>query len=509
MSRKRQMRRELLLAGGGAAALTALNALPALGQTPLQTQVKPALSTRPLVSIKQLTPKLQVPPLPVSRLTGALGSTGAWGEVQVRELPTGLLPVFVRTNNRAGVMDFTKRKSLVWLANGTVQLTAGGVLMNGAKSPWNRTSILNLINRARTDAALRTSMFELRASLLTAYPHAVATSKQRGEVKTARAVNRMAKGIGTSAKPTTSRCSTTTVTETVTRTVEELVDVWMTAEERFEKCVADQVKAGIIGGEPAAIVYCGALGLVDVVVGTITVFTTIVEEVTRIVTSCAITLNRKAVDLYKGIESNIPTSISIPGVSGAAPALSNEDITAALGRLGSLMRGVSPFTDCLLEGTWSFAAADFSVLTGGNKLEIPYGVKVCIPSACARKLKLESSGENLRDAATALLAILAALSTDFAAVATALGVPVAAEAAAIAAALGATATTAIIAVAALMLFLVYYAAMIAVQIQLLPEEEFADGKVCIEHPTFVIAAVTVLLPGIGSVSQFIPPIVTG
>jgi len=43
----------------------------------------------------------------------------------------------------------------------------------------------------------------------------------------------------------------------------------------------------------------------------------------------------------------------------------------------------------------------------------------------------------------------------------------------------------------------------------MPPEAFADGMVCIEHPTFVIAAVTMLLPGPGSISQFIPPIVTG
>ncbi len=511
MSRKHQVRRQLLLAGGSAAALAAIKGTEALAQVPVQPRPNPAIAGRPTLAIRQITPRLQIPPLQISRLTGALGSTGAWGEVQVRELPTGLVPIFVRTNNRAGVLVLTKRRSVVWLANGAVVLSTQGIQIAGAMQPWNKASITNLITRARTDVALRSSLFELRAALVTAYPFSIATSKQRGDVKATRIVANVAKGMGTIAAPTKSRCTSTTVVETVTSTIEELVEEWVSAEERFEKCVDQQVKGGIFGGEAAAVLYCGALGLVDLFVGVETVLKTITEEVTRTVVSCSIELNRKALDIYKGVEANIPKGITLPGgvIGKAAPALSSGDILAAVGRLQELMDGVSPFTTCLLEGQWSFAAVDLSVITGGSKLEIPYGVKVCISSACARKMKLDATGENLEGAATSLVAILAALNADFAAVASALGIPAAAEAAAIAAGLGATATTALTAVAALLLFLIYFAAMIAIQMQLLPDEAFADGMVCIEHPTFVVAAVTVLLPGPGSISQFMPPIVTG
>jgi len=509
MKRRNRVRRELLLAGGSAAAVAAMKGLPALAQSPIQAPVKPNLPQRPLIPIRQIQPRLQIPPLPISRMTGALGSVGAWGEVQVRELPSGLVPIFVRTNNKQGVLDLTRRRSLVWLANGGVQLTTRGIQIGKDLQPWNRTSINNLINRARTDAAMRTSLFELRAALVTAYPHAIATSGQKGDAKATRGVAAMTKGMGVAAAPKKNRCTSTTVVETVVTTVVELVEAWKSAEERFNECVDDQVRKGIAGGEAAAVIYCGLLGLADLFLGVVEVVSEVVEEVTRTVVTCSIELNRKVVDLYKGIEQNIPRGIGFPGLAGAAPALSNSDITAALGRLKDLMEGISPFTTCLLQGQWSFAAVDLSVITGGNKLEIPYGVKVCIPAACARKLRLDSTGENLQGAATTLVAILAALNADFAAIAGPLGITAAAEAAAIAGVIGATGVTALTAVAALLLFLVYFAAMIALQIQLLPQEAFADGMVCIEHPTFVIAAVTVLLPGPGSISQFIPPIVTG
>jgi hypothetical protein len=510
MSRKNQVRRELLLAGGGAAAIAAMNGLPALAQSPIQSPVKPNLPQRPLIPIRQLQPRLQIPPLPISRMTGALGSVGAWGEVQVKELPSGLVPIFVRTNNKQGVLDLTKRKSLVWLANGNVQLTTKGIQIGKDLQPWNRTTISNLINRTRTDTALRISLFELRAALVTAYPHAIATSRGKGDAKAIRGMASLTKGMGVIVAPKKNRCTTTTVVETVVTTVVELVEKWKSAEERFEECVDDQVRKGIIGGEGAAVVYCGVLGLADLFLGVVEVVSEVVEEVTKTVVTCAIETNKKVIDLYKGIEQNIPRGIGlIPGIAGAAPPLKNEDITAALGRLNDLMDGISPFTTCLLQGQWSFAAVDLSVVTGVDKLEIPYGVKVCIPAECARMLRLDATGENLGQAATALVSILAALNADFAAIATPLGITAAAEAAALAGVIGATGVTALTAVAALLLFLVYFAAMIAIQIQLLPPEAFADGRVCIEHPTFVIAAVTVLLPGPGSISQFIPPIVTG
>jgi len=509
MSRKQRVRRALLKAGGGAATLAALNALPALAQVP-PSPVRPNIQPRQLIAIRQIQPRLQIPPLPISRMTGALGSVGAWGEVQVRELPSGLVPIFVRTNNRQGVMDLTKRRSVVSLANGAVQLTTKGIQVGKDLQPWNAASISSLINRARSDAAFRTSLFELRAALVTAYPHAIATSKQKGDAKATGAVLQMAKGMGVGVAPKKSRCTTSTVTETVTRTIEEEVEVWQTAEERFNACVDEQVRKGIFGGELAAVTYCGLLGLADLFLGTLTVVSHVTEEVTRTIVSCSIEVNRRVLDIYKGIEQSIPRGIDLrPGLVGAAPALSNADITAGIGWLQTLIDGLSPFTDCLLRGRWSFAAVDLSVVTGVDKLEIPYGIKVCIPAACAQQLRLENSGENLASAATTLVSILAAVNADFAAIASQLGIVAAAEAATLAGTIGAAGVTALTAVAALMLFLVYYAAMIAIQIQLLPPEAFADGLVCIEHPTFVIAAVTVLLPGPGSISQFIPPIVTG
>lgn len=507
-------RRQVIVAGSSAAAFAAGYGSRALSQVPsqpvLQQPVR-AVPTLPAIPIKQLQPRLTLPALPISRLTGALGSTGPWGEVQVRELPAGLVPIFVRTANRAGVMDLRSKRSSVSLANGAVILTPRGIQISGATQPWNNGSIAALIKRAKTDVSVRSSLIELRGALVTAYPHAIATSRRRGESKSTQAVATAAKAMGVVSAPRKSQCTTTTIVETVTREVEETVERWLTAEERFEKCVDQQVAAGIFGGEAGAWAYCAALGLADLFLGVVTVVTTIIEEVTRTVVTCALDTTRRLIDLYKGIEIQFPGSgIGFPGAGIiGSNALSSADISAALQRLKDLLGDASPFTTCLLAGAWSFAAADLTAITGGSKLEIPYGVKVCISSECARRLRLEGAGDNLQSAATSLLAILAALNTDFAAVASTLGIAKAAEAVAIAGALGATATTALTAVAALLLFLVYYAAMIALQMSLLPDAAFADGQVCIEHPTFVIAAVTLMLPGVGSLSQFTPPIVTG
>ncbi len=508
-------RRQILVAGASVAAIAAVGPrafAQATVKSPVPGGLQPLPGT-PALPIKQITPRLRIPPLPITRLPGALGSTGDWGEVQVRELKTGLVPVYVRSANRAGVMDLTKSRATVSLGNGRIVLTSRAIQAGGSAQPWNVSTISNLIHSARNDASLRASLFGLRAALLTAYPHAVSTAKKSAEPRAAQAVMGAATRMGVLATPRRSRCTTSTITETITREVEQEVERWLAAEERYEACVQEQVRAGIPGGLPAAAVYCLALGLGDLFLGVFKVLVTITEEVERTVTSCVLEGSKRLVDVFNGIEIALPGKgirlPTVPAIGGVAPALTSTDIMAALQRLRDLLGAASPFTTCMLGGRWSFAAADLAAITGTSTLEIPYGVKVCITADCARKLRYDSAHGDLGDAATSLLAILAALNTDFAAVASTLGIAKAAEAVALAAVIGTTATTALTAVAALLLFLVYYAAMIAVQLQFLPESAFADGQVCIEHPTFVIAAVTVLVPGLGSLSQWTPPIVTG
>lgn len=512
---RRNDRRQLLIAGLGAAAIAAVESR-AFAQAPVKSPVPGGLQPLPVapaVPIKQITPRLTMRPLPITRLPGVLGSTGNWGEVQVRELKSGLVPIYVRSANRAGVMDLTKSRATVSLGNGSFVLTSRTIQSGGMAQPWNASTISNLINSARKDASLRASLLGLRAALLTAYPYTVSIAKKMAEPRVAQALVGAAAQMGVRAMPRRSNCTTTTVTETIVREVEQEVERWFTAEERYADCVQKQVDAGIFGGVVAAAAYCAAAGFVDLFLGVVTVLVTIIEEVERTVVSCVLQGSKRLVDVFNGIEIAPPDMgirlPTVPAIGGAAPALTSTDIMAALQRLRDLLGAVSPFTTCMLGGKWSFAAADLAAITGTSTLEIPYGVKVCITANCARQLRYDSAHGDLGDAATTLLAILAALNADFAAVASTLGIAKAAEALALAAVIGTTATTALTAVAALLLFLVYYAAMIAIQLQLLPESAFADGWVCIEHPTFIIAAVTVLVPIVGSLSQWTPPIVTG
>ncbi|MFO1425656.1 MAG: hypothetical protein U1F11_01505 [Steroidobacteraceae bacterium] len=505
MDPHRYNRRDLIAAAVTSALYSAGSAWPSLAwaQVPGLKPIDRSLFKTPL--------KLQ--PLAFQPATTGAGAVGPWGEVRIRETAGGLLPVFVQTSDKSGVLDLSKRKAAVSLGDGAILLTSSGIAFGKGTTPkaWDKGSVKTLLDTLTKEEKLRRALFELRAALLTAYPFAVVSSKGKRNDKSAAQANKMARGMGKGTAPRKENCTTQTVIDTVTSQITEYVNVWKTAEQQFSDCVDAQVKAGILGGEIAAMAYCGLIGFVDIVVGVMEVIRTVTEEVTRTVVTCVLAVPGALRDLFRGIDLRLPgPSLALPATPKAGTDLNAKDISKALDQLKALIGGFHPFLDCLLKAKWGIAAADASFLLGAAGDEVPYGVRVCLPADCARDLKISNTGSALGSAGTALVSILAALVPDIAALAGTVGIPAAAGVAAIAAALGPEVTAAMIVIAVMLLLLLYYAAAVAAQIEFLPDTAFADGEVCIEHPTLVIAVVNVILAPAGvSLAALIPPIVTG
>lgn len=484
MTKRSRNRREVLLAGSGAAALSALNVPLSLAQT--------------------RTSGIRLPPSPFSRLTGALGSTGPWGDVYVREVRTGVVPIYVSTPGRGGIIDLSRRRAQISLGSGSIVLTSAGIRAGGTLRPWNKESITDLLKRLQADEPARRSLLELRAALITTYPHAVSTSKTRSDSNAANAVMAMARGMGQQAAPRRSDCTTVTVIDTIVHTVEDVVEVWLTAEERFNACVNRKVREGIPGGEAAAMVVCALEGFVDILVGTYTVLRTFTEEVEKTYVRCAINQAQQLIDFFKGTPVRFPDGLKLPGLSTAASLPDGDYTSAARDVLKMLDKTVklSAFTRCLLEGQWSFAAAETPVRIGSTGFDIPYGVKVCITAECARAMRFEDAVDGLPLDAEATMAMLAELSPELFVAYTSLLIAIPAGAGIA----GAASMTPFIVVLAFLLLAIYYAAAIRAQLLYVTDEAMADGKVCIEHPSFVVAAMAVPTTGY---SLLIPPIVTG
>jgi len=475
-------RREILLAGSGAAALASLNVPFVMAQTPGS--------------------RIQLPPSPFARLTGALGSTGPWGDVYVRETGTGLVPIYISTPSRGGVIDLSRRRAQISLGNGRIVLTSTGVQAGGTLRRWNRESIVDLLSRLQKDEPARRSLLELRAALITTYPHAVATSKLGSDTNATNSVMTMARGMGQQAAPRRSDCTTITLIDQIVHTVEEVVEVWLTAEERFNNCVERRVKAGIIGGEAAAMALCALEGFVDILIGTFTVLRTFTEEVEKTYIRCAINQAQQLIDFFTGLPVRFPDALRVPGLATAAPVPDSRHARDVLKMMEKMVK-LSSFTRCLLQGEWSFVTADTPVRIGSTGFEVPYGVRVCISAECARAIRFEDAVDGLPLDAEATMRILAELSPELFAAYAGLLVGVGAAGLAITSGPGAGPFVVIL---AFLLLAIYYAAAIRLQLMYVTDEQMADGKVCIEHPTFVVAAMAV--PSTGY-SLLIPPTVTG
>lgn len=244
----------------------------------------------------------------------------------------------------------------------------------------------------------------------------------------------------------------------------------------------------------------------DLVVGFYEIVTTISEEVTREVVTC--------ITPKKGEWPN-PWSVTGGKIRAAVPqpkiVFGEREIKDALALLGRIPGLLGPFGTCFFQGAWSLAQLDTQLNLGGTNVVVPYGVKVCLSAECATKLSIDASWKETLAGWGSALSVLAAL--DAGAAASLVGIGIVPSAAVVA--LVAGIPPLVLAAATIILLFILVALLwgTAISSQLWFHKtftnNFADDKVCIEHPSIAIALITLLVPGVGSTTQLTPPIVTG
>jgi hypothetical protein len=305
-------------------------------------------------------------------------------------------------------------------------------------------------------------------------------------------------------------CTTRIVTATVTSTIIKAVEVIKSAEKQYHECYDQYVKQDPCKSLPfgqglCAVGICKLIEFVDIVSGFVEIITTVAEEVKREVVTCVLPKLGEWPNPWNIPDGPIRTAIAQPKV-----VFGKKEIDDALTLLGSIPGLLGPFGKCFFAGEWSLAQLDTQLKLGGTSVVIPYGVKVCLTAECATQLSIDAIlGETLAGWGGAL-SVLAALDAGAAASLATIGiVPSAAVAASIVAV-----PEAVIAAATIILLFILIALLwgTAISGQLYLHKNytnnFADGKVCIEHPSLAIALIEIVTLGVIP-AYLIPPIVTG
>lgn len=440
------------------------------------------------------------------------GLVGPFGEVRVTNSNGLVLPAFVVAAGGLAAMNLAVRSPNVQIGvdSTTIVLSSAGVQFGKAApaKPWTPDTVRALIATIVRDPKKARGIMLLRSALHTTLPVAAMQFKGRMESRFAKTFAAGTQRLGSTSMLS---CRTTTVTDLVTRTVVDVVNVWKTAEQQYQECYDREVRGRVCGSWGLAAGICAAStclakGFVDVVVGVIEVVSTITEEVTRTVVVCT----RAAIGTWPN-----PWDFPVPAgkitVDQPKQAFTDKDIAGAIEMLKTLSNFFGPYGRCLLEGKWSLAQLATPLDFGSGNVVLPYGIKVCVSSNCATQMAASNVGAELYAAWGTGLSLLAAMSPEFMAAVAGFITPAAGVATFIA-----QAPPLVVACAALILCFIlvalYYGTMLAVQLEYhrTSTDNFADGIVCIEHPTFALALIEPLLLAMGGPpALLIPPIVTG
>ena len=439
------------------------------------------------------------------------GIIGPFGEARIYNVGGFAMPMIVTSADGSAVMDLTGRSPFIRLGASTdssaIVLRSGSIQFGISKPvPWSPDIIKKLISTLAANRQKATGLILLRSALYTSYPIAVKRLKSKMNTAVATKLSAGSRGLGKDSL----KCTSTTVTDTVVNTITQTINVVKTAEQQYQECYDKQVRsagcadAGIFAGACAATI-CGLKAFVEIVVGVTTIVTTVTEEVVRTVVSCTKPLIGSWPNPW-----NFYNNLPVAKVSQPALKFGATDLAGAIKFLKDITGFFGPLGKCLIDGKWNVAQLQTPLDFGGGKLVLPYGMRVCITSDCARKLALENTAGELSTAWLAALGALAALSTEFAAFAATFGIV--ATPAIVAAIAGLPEV--VVALAAILLafviVLLIWGTVISGQMsyQVCCTSNLADGTVCIEHPTFAIQVITLLTLGQVPVG-LIPPIVTG
>jgi hypothetical protein len=459
-------------------------------------------------------PTVKAPVISFQRSKTGEGAIGPYGEVNIFKVGNEVLPVFAAAIDGSAVMDLRGRSAFVRYGKdpNAITLTATGVAFGKAKArPWSNDIVRELIAALAKDRNKAHGVMLLRSALYTSYPVAVARSKSAEGQRVGATMTEGARGYGSRAMI----CTTRTITETVTSSITETVSVIATAEKQYHECYDRLAKqnpcalAGPLAGVCAA-AACNLITFVDMVVGFVKVVTTVAEEVTREVVTCVLPRPGEWPNPW-----TTPTRLSSLATPQPKAAFGKKEIADGLALLKSFGHFFDrPWVQCFLAGEWSLAQLDTQLNLGGTTVVIPYGVSVCLTSECATQLSDPATWQAEWAAWGNGVSALAALSPTFGAAMASLVSPAPYVAAGIATG-GAMAAPAIVGVAAIILgvilWVLLYGTALSAQFWLQSQftNNFADGKVCLEHPTFALALITMATIGFGSFLNLIPPIVTG
>lgn len=456
------------------------------------------------------------------------GIIGPFGELRILKINGAATPVVVTAAKNLAVLNCAVRNPFVRFgparSRSKITLTADGIRYGSKKQvAWSHDAVRKLIDAISKDRTKARGAMLLRSTLHSSLPVAALTFKSTIGTGVGGAIAKGAVGFAHRG----SNCKVQRVTDSVVTTITEVIDSVKTAKQQWDECFDKAVSTGgdcsgaSFATAACAAILCSAKTFLDIVVGLITIVTKVVEEVVRIAVKCV---------RNPFLSNNWPNpwDIDTPVITAAIPQplinFSRNDIAAGIGVLNQISEAVGgllgPFGNCLLKGKWSLAQVDTRLNLAGGNIVIPYGIKVCITSSCAKRLSADQILTELETAWVTALSVMAALSADFAAVAAPLGITASSAAATIVSGLGGAAVTGVaaspaIVVAAIILgFILWamiYATAISAQLyfQKTFTNHFADGLVCIEHPTFALALFSAATLGVGSVVNLIPPIVTG
>lgn len=440
------------------------------------------------------------------------GVVGPFGEVRVVNSSGVILPAFVTATGGLASMNLAVRAPTVQIgADDTmILLTSAGVQFGkaAAPKPWTADTVRALIESIAKDPKKARGAMLLRSALHTTMPVAAIQLKGQMDKKFSTAMAKGTRGLGSSSMQSIN-CRTVTITDTVVKYVTEYVDVWKTAEKQYQECYDREVRGDNckwLGGGAGACAagICLLKGFVDVVIGVAEVVTRVVEEVTRRIIVCT----KAAIGTWPN-PWDIPGFLSKVGIGQPAATFSSGDIAEAIKLLKQFTGFFGVYGGCLLNGTWTLQQLTTPLDLGGGKVVLPYGVKVCVTSKCAEQMALSNVGGELLASWSGALSILAAFSPELMAFAASLGIPASAAVVTAIASLPPVVVACAALILGFILAVLYYGTMIAGQLEYhrLFTTNFSDGVVCIEHPTFALALISVIttVPA----TTIIPPIVTG
>lgn len=451
------------------------------------------------------------------------GVIGAYGEVRVADLGGTAVPVLVTAAGNLAVMNLTGRAAYIRFGSDTtaITLTSAGIRFGamGSLLAWSPAAFAQLITAIARDAQKARGAARLRSAMLMAYPEAVMRLKTSPNRSVMSLMARSAAGVGALS---ISRCSTTTITETVYDTVTRVVQVWKSAESQYQECYDREIARSpcrdtLFAKSACAAAICAARGFIDMLVATYEIVEQVAREVVRTVVICARPLVGQWPDPLDVLRT-VPGKYSLAQPRAAFSAADIGAATALLAAifqvLGAGQTRLGQFSDCLLRGRWSLAALDTRIDFGDGTMVMPYGVKVCLTRACATQFSATQIAAELASSWSALLSVLVALSPEYAAFVMALGIAITPPSALglgplLAGAAPLVTACAAVVVAFIILALIYGTAIIG-QMTVWQAagllDSNGDGYVCIEHPTFALALIKAALLG-AAPAELVPPIV--